>query len=831
MSAALATLLLLLTAQQRGELTSDEQTYEPMRDTYRASGHVTLTTPELRLLCEEVTYNRREGRASARGRIRLVTDDLLVATADTLELDVTNQRLVFGNARLWQKKNVTYAQLLAAKTPEAWAALGEDEMSATAAEAVRLSPSLYQLRRLTLELCACDPEAPSLRVSATRAKIRPGDSAALFWPVVRLGAVPIFAFPWLDIPLTKRRTGLLVPKPSFSAANGFSLEQPVFITLGPSYDVTLTPGYFFGAGDPSKNYGIRGPRLLTELNYAPQVGMNGRAMLGLLYDFKAPRHVVTDQRLPGPARSGLRGEATLLHTHVLGDGFENRVSAYFYSDGYLVRDLVADTVLRPPTYSRSTAVLLRRTPNTFTSLDVGLTQDLQWGYPLFGLAPGTTQRGPNPLHRLPAFTFALPPLHVTGPLHAGMQLELVRMAPTQGASGDEGTDGVHSPRTPDGDGSQGNRRFEVGEREARDRLSLRPKLAASLGVGRVLQLQPSLTYWQDVWRGEVTGRVQQRGFPLLGLNAHTALFALFPKGEEVWRHDVRPAIDLRFAPSPWGTALTPRDADLRPLVSLQEDLRSARRSGEPRAAALDFELQSRLTALRRPLYEEADFALRPQGLRQAIVSIAQRLHVKRDGRVQEVLRLDLGQSFDFFRQRPVADAFGRLGTRVGPVEVSGTGRYDLGHRHPSALTADASVTDARGDRFFVAYQDLMDLSDVDQLRRANAGFVAPEPVSSIDRARQLVVGTTVMAIPQLSLRYQLTTEWQTVRPNPALTVTKVVPKPVFHSLGLGYGPRCQCWRLEGQVYYQPRSAIVIEPRLGAGLTFTVAGFGSFGGGG
>src|SRR6185295_13200438 len=108
-------------------------------------------------------------------------------------------------------------------------------------------PNSFAVDDLAFTPCECGPGEPSWRVEANNANVKMGERAILTWPVVYVHSVPVFALPWLYLPLAERRSGLLVPRPTTSSLFGFGIDQPVFLTLGRSYDLTLTPGYYTGS--------------------------------------------------------------------------------------------------------------------------------------------------------------------------------------------------------------------------------------------------------------------------------------------------------------------------------------------------------------------------------------------------------------------------------------------------------------------------------------------------------------------------------------------------------------------------------------------------------
>ena len=72
------------------------------------------------------------------------------------------------------------------------------------------------------------------------------DQAAVIEDFLVDRPVPVLVVPWLYLPLGERQTGLLLPVLGSTGASGFTVAQPLFITLGRSADATVTAEYAFG---------------------------------------------------------------------------------------------------------------------------------------------------------------------------------------------------------------------------------------------------------------------------------------------------------------------------------------------------------------------------------------------------------------------------------------------------------------------------------------------------------------------------------------------------------------------------------------------------------
>ncbi|MBF5041383.1 LPS assembly protein LptD [Aggregicoccus sp. 17bor-14] len=824
------------------ELSADELVVENGFQSLSARGHTVMRTGELLLRADELSYDQTQERAVARGNVMLVRG-LFAAVADEISVDIKSFEANVKGGVFMQKKNVSVEQLLATKTPKELREIGETPVIITGTRIRRTGANGFAVDDLAFTPCECDPKEPSWRVEAKRAKVEVGERAILSWPVVYVYSVPVFALPWLYLPLSERRSGVLVPKITKTALNGPQLEQPFFLTLGRSYDLTLTPGFYLGSSardvDPNPDVdrrepnlvGVRGPRLHTEFRYVPSERTSGRLSLGLIDDSRPRRDPLAfaffrdaDGRIV-QAQRGLRGEASLQHVQDLGGGFHDRVDASFVSDGYYTRDLIADIIAREVGYLRSTGVAYHRDDDHYLGLDISLRQDLRNGYSFLGTdrypagiaeLPNGPRAGdviiqPGTLHRLPALTWALPERALGRVLSGSLRVEFSRLSPLTSSFDDAGENGLVDERgiylvrdAPDApprivtDTLQANGRYDGADRESRDRLDLFPRLSGSWALGPYLRLTPSLAVRQDLAFGELTGRFAQRGYPLAGVVLDSELARTYDwKHKALFRHVVAPRVELRMVPLTWGGLLgTGRSVAGRAPGTVYDEIDAALpRASDPRAP----------------------------GFLHAVVEVDQRLFHRRDGATQEVLRLDLGQGFDLSSLADrvlqsdapaegsrLRDTYARLSAQSGPFRATGIARYDLPSGQFTQISGNVTIDNGKGELLFAQYDDLVNVGS-DALRRGIDALVGP-PATSTARARQLFTGARLTMGIGLGLRYEAI-----VQP---LDPKNVLAQQVF---GLSYGPACDCWRLEG-VLIKRRDV----PGLDFGANFTIARFGSFG---
>jgi LPS-assembly protein len=351
----------------------------------------------------------------------------------------------------------------------------------------------------------------------------------------------------------------------------FALASNWDLTVTPGYtwgsSTQPAPGAF--------GIGVKGPSLDSEVRWAHSRDTKGDIELFLLDDRRNVRDPRTlayyplsldePSKVSGELR-GLRGSVNGAVLQSFGGGWSGRVDLNLVSDGGLVKDTTTDVAQQANQYLRTSAVVSHRTPDSLLSFLVTARQDIYWGgfsafdgdrWPdslrtgvmtpppgLESLDPHQDQsanlntrgqwlRGPATLQQLPTVHLDLPSRPLGEHFAWSLSTDFTRLAPFNGHTGDEGIDGIYklnngalSPPlvttqppgcTPgawcpyEDDLTQGDRIWQPGEREARLRVDLVPRLSGSFGVGDWLRIRPSIWIRQDFYLGEVTGNTAQRG--------------------------------------------------------------------------------------------------------------------------------------------------------------------------------------------------------------------------------------------------------------------------------------------------------------------------------
>ncbi|PTL80962.1 LPS-assembly protein LptD [Vitiosangium sp. GDMCC 1.1324] len=605
----------------------------------RATGHALLRSGTSVIRADELSYNFDTRVVEARGHVLLVAAGL-AGFADSLTVDLRAREVTTSDgATFFQKQGMAPEDLaeLAARRETSGRELaqaGRNAFTFTTKHFRLLDDDAYRVDPVSFTAsCGCSVFDRSWRITASSAKLTPGDRASFTSPTLRVFDVPVFWVPWISLPLTNRQTGLLFPEWSGSGLSGLQVHEPLFITLGRSYDLTIAPGYAFGRAPPAPDkgsLGLKGPYLDTEFRYAPSIGVDGRLSLRLFDDLKLERDPLNPNVLvPDAQPQGLRGWGIFEHRQEFGGGFHGRADVKLYSDGFLFADTTpVSNLQRSYYYIPSTATLYHRGEDHYAGLALAYRQDIRWGYSLFGDAPR-----PTVFQKLPTLLYAIPTVPLLGPLTGGVQVELSRLSPLGGLLGDEGTDGVYWPALPDADGTQGNGHFDPGERQARTRLDVMPRLNATFDVGGALRFTPYLAVRESLYLYEVTREARNRAYGLVGMTLDTELSRVFGEGASAVRHSIMPSVELRAVPRVFG--------DRAPAI-----------------------------------YDEVDAAVPADGFFQGQVALRQKV-LKRSGTATtELGRLDLLQGVDFLERR-MGETSGRLLAVLGPVTAAATARLDL----------------------------------------------------------------------------------------------------------------------------------------------------------
>ncbi len=791
-------------ARDTVELNAEHVVYHQDTGFTLAEGQVVLKTEGAVVHADRLVYDKQAGVATALGHVtgRLAAQGLWAVFGElvTLRFDATKLTDVYVlDGKVIGKQSTTASALLAASDADLLG-LGKNSLALSANHLARRGAD-WTVEGLKLTPCDCDVDKPSWSIDSSRASIDlQGQRASLLGPTIRIKGIPILWLPWLSIPLSPRQTGLLFPKIGATALNGFSYEQPIFLTLGRSADLTVTPGYVVGGNGP---FGVRGPRLGLEFRYAPSETTSGQATLGLLYDLRDQRSPVDPTQTTAASR-GLRGDASWTHQQSLSDAWKVLVDVRAHSDGYWQRDVVPDVLSRQNGYLKSTAHLGWSTGWSSAGLSTTVLQDLRYGFDLFGRTPqlsaGSAPRfGPSTIAKLPALTVSIPPWLLGRFVSVSGQADITRFGAAFGPGGDEGIS-ANGGRATDDEGNeltseclsqrlywleaqdkcpgdrfgQGDGRFQRGERDNRWRFNAFPRVSlATQPFGKV-----ALSAWlggrANAWISEAGLGALARGYGLLGARAETELIG---DAAGRFRHRIVPSIETRWVPTVWGASIS--------------------------------------------AYDAVDAAMTPGAHLQSVVEVSQRLTERSDRAERTLVRFDLGQGLNWLRATPLVESYARLGLTIGWLSVSTSLRAELQAKRLTRAGVAVRLDDRLGHELHVDYDNLLDDGTNATRKPLDLLFGAAVPSLAVSRAQLLRAGASAQFGP---VRMGYESLWQSLAV-PQTTSSKLTL--LQHAVSVGYTPNCNCIRFDAALTQRR------DPNGGYGLfdfipTVNISGFGNLG---
>jgi LPS-assembly protein len=823
---------------ERVQIQADEINYDSVAGVSHATGHVIVTTPDFILRAPALNDDTRTQRLTVEGPLFAI-DGLNVLLARRAVMNLETGELDLFDFVLHQKERVSAAALAKAQTGAEAAALGQDHAVIYGKQLARLGPAHYRIDGLELTPCQCAGGCTAAwSMTASHADVLAGERAVLTWPVFRIAEIPVVPLPALYVPLADRRTGFLLPHVNWQRQNGLLLDEPFYVTLGRSADITVTPGFISGEGENLNGWGangVYGPRVSLELRYAPTNDTEGRIFASVLDDL----HHDFDQNGVGYVR-GPRESLHLWHLQGdLDDGgrWGDRADISLVTDAKLTSQLTTDILFASIPATRSAADAFWRGDDWLVALDAVFYQDFQGYFAdtnvhelLFG--PGS----PAPLATAPRLQADFDDRRLGPvPIWFSLQSSLSREA-ALGPAYDQVTLGPpplglmgSTPGTIPVSPSQPGR-------AAVDHFDLFPSLTLPINFGRFATASVKASWREDLWSfesnpdpdnpavGQSWGQTGQRGYPLIDAELGTKLSRSWTSG---WTHSIAPEVEARYLPAIETSGLVP------PVWLIP-------------AAGNVFDHATGLAFARAiPLpYDELDFApgyggpplitpgtlgtlqrgTLPTGFAQGVLHIDQRL---RGPRVQA--RLDVGEYVD---DGGFEATYAQLQSTFGQFHANG---YTLFSNQPTPCpgctqatsdvrrleeaTVDIGWADPRGDAASVTFVRALAAGSAILNSPVDALFAPPLPSNdprwTLPDVSQAGVGATARI-------------WDGIFVHAGMTYLVPAATPIQILAGAGYHSAQNCLVLDGNLVLQP-------PQAGSPLTvtafFVTFDLGEIGGGG
>ncbi|MBL90813.1 MAG: hypothetical protein CMH56_03260 [Myxococcales bacterium] len=235
-----------------------------------AQGSVSLKVGAIELLAQEIRLEPKTQKAVAVGRA-IMRNGPTVVVCDGIEIDLQDQTANTGPLilALYGKDKEAIMAKNKAQTYGPMQSKGRMLMVSGEQLYGEFLPSLGEPNLLVKNAwaspCACEPDQePAWAVRVQKLALQKNQDLQLTMPVFEVFGMPMGWLPVAWIPIGTRRSGILPTV--FQLRDGFWLLQPLYLTLGPSLDTTLAPGFVLN----------RGARFEGELRWHPIKGQVGQ---------------------------------------------------------------------------------------------------------------------------------------------------------------------------------------------------------------------------------------------------------------------------------------------------------------------------------------------------------------------------------------------------------------------------------------------------------------------------------------------------------------------------------------------------------------------------
>jgi lipopolysaccharide assembly outer membrane protein LptD (OstA) len=316
---ALAIVAILLAAVPRAyaqsgvEIEAGQISYQKAGTVLQATGGVQARWDGQSLTADSVLYERDVGRLSADGGLRLETPAVLLEASE---------------CELYIEEETGRLRDVAVEV--------KDSSSHFGGRVVDKLPGLrFKLKDGFFTTCKMEEgRSPDWSVTGQRSEVQVDGYGRVRGAALRVRGVPVLYFPYLVFPaITRRQSGLLMPRVGASDQRGFVYSQPYFWAIDKHQDLTVTADIEtaerLGLGLDYRYRPSARTAGAAELHYYNEAirGDNGTAVKSPLFQLKPGEHIPEN-----------RAVFTLGHRQWIGSNRELYADALIVSDDLVLRE-------------------------------------------------------------------------------------------------------------------------------------------------------------------------------------------------------------------------------------------------------------------------------------------------------------------------------------------------------------------------------------------------------------------------------------------------------------------------------------------------------------
>jgi len=369
------------------DVTADRIDYLQDQEIYEADGSVVVHQGTLHLTADHLTIQTLPGLMIATGHVRL-NDSKADLTTERLELNINTEAGVITHGQIHIKATNTTVDGRLIQ---------------------RFSEDHYRVKEGRFTNCdAQEGETPAWRFQFKDLDLNAGDSIAFTGGWLCVLDTPVIPIPTLTYPLSKRRSGFLIPLAGYDNRFGMHLQESYFWAINPSQDLTISPSYYAKLG-----YGSD-----FEYRYVLDKKSRGQWLVSYLQQTELPDVAGVNQS--GQSAKESRALITGTHTQQFTPDLLLRAQAVYATDASYFQQLSNSGAQRALPSGESNLLATQRLPYGNAYLLGQYLQPLESG-------------GVDTFQRLPEIGYSLPNLSIfNSPILLGADTNFVNFYREQG---------------------------------------------------------------------------------------------------------------------------------------------------------------------------------------------------------------------------------------------------------------------------------------------------------------------------------------------------------------------------------------------------------------
>ncbi|WP_408096756.1 LPS-assembly protein LptD [Peredibacter sp. HCB2-198] len=190
---------------------------------FEAVGNVVIISQKDTVYGELASLNQEDMMVKIEGNVRVITQ-MMTLYGSRVDYNITTGAAHIKNARILTS-----------------------DFNLVANELIRVSEDEYVAKEA--EFTTCKDCAESWSIYGKNIRLKVGKYVQINHGLYKIKGVNVLYIPYIVLPiLTKRKTGLLVPRVSSRTGEGLSFEQPVFWAIDDHKDATISPTFWAKRG-------------------------------------------------------------------------------------------------------------------------------------------------------------------------------------------------------------------------------------------------------------------------------------------------------------------------------------------------------------------------------------------------------------------------------------------------------------------------------------------------------------------------------------------------------------------------------------------------------